>query len=430
MAKHEKTTASARRVAGVRRKVHRSRGFERLEERTVLSAAGAAVLVYVIDLSDVRGWEPPQISTTPNQGNQVRQKSVMQLDHATVVFVRANSGNRRGPVGGEDPPEGEASAKDPVRTTLLLRASEAPPSSSIRVSDPITSPTTPLLPATNRETPASSGPDGNAMNSVKSPANLLTSLAPVVSVVTSPTVTAARPTLLIMDVDSTSGSPFSESRPRAAARTTVRADSLEQLLGPAGLLDRGGDGSTTGDLVDAQVSYDDGQSSEDVVMDGPVTGDKAWLPISRSMRLRQSMAKRFNSLAVHAVLQRLVDQSPSDVLWGHLVDVDPAAELAEVLTAEAARSVVLANATRCPEDEGGAVVLTTDDCTDSVPERDPATDCDEHPMAGEQVVLLRDIEVRMEFSAERYQAFDVSTEPQQSTDPGRDVAMDSPATGN
>jgi hypothetical protein len=51
-------------------------------------------------------------------------------------------------------------------------------------------------------------------------------------------------------------------------------------------------------------------------------------------------------------------------------------------------------------------------------------------MAGEQVVLLRDIEVRMEFSAERYQAFDVSTEPQQSTDPGRDVAMDSPATGN
>ncbi len=142
MAKHEKTTASARRAAGVRRAATRSWGFERLEERTVLSAAGAAVLVYVIDLSDVRGWEPPQISKAPTQGNQVLQKSVMQLDHATVVFVRAIRATGEGQLGAKIRPRARRVRMIPSHAALILRAPDEPPSSSLRVPDPITPPTT------------------------------------------------------------------------------------------------------------------------------------------------------------------------------------------------------------------------------------------------------------------------------------------------
>ncbi len=112
------------------------------------------------------------------------------------------------------------------------------------------------------------------------------------------------------------------------------------------------------------------------------------------------------------------------------MDIDPATELAKVLTAEVARSVAVPRTPQVREEEGGAVTLSVEEFDTSMSEPGSATDSNIQNLGGAEVVSLQDVEVRMEFSAKRYQAFDVSTEPTQATDPSREVAVDSQATGD
>ena len=170
--------------------------------------------------------------------------------------------------------------------------------------------------------------------------------------------------------------------------------------------------------------------SESHTVDGTVAGDEVWQFVNRTKRLRYSTPSRLKPPAVHAALQQLICQFPSTETWALRLNADPASELAEILTAEAARTVAVPNAPQMPEEEGGAVTLSVDEVAAAVPVGRSETDSDGQDTSATEVVSLQDVEVRMEFSAERYQAFDVSTEPTQATDPSREVAVDNQATGD
>ena len=429
MAKYDKRTAPASRAARVRRATTRSWGVERLEERTVLSAAGSALLIYVVDLSDVRGWEPPMATKAPTQGNSGPQKSVVQLDHATIVFVRGNAANRRGPSGGEDGPEGESSGNAPANAALKLRAPEPPSSPTVRAPEASAPPTTPQLPACNRETPASSN---STANHGKEPESPVVASTPVIQAVAPATTAVPRPTLLIPETDSSSDWVFTA----AGLDATSAADALwanrgeQQVLGQSGLLHLGGNADGTKELADPQMSYETDSASDSHAQDGMAAGDEVWQLMNRTKRLRRSTPMRLQSVAVHAALQQLICQFPSTETWALRMDIDPATELAKVLTAEVARSVAVPRTPQVREEEGGAVTLSVEEFDTSMSEPGSATDSNIQNLGGAEVVSLQDVEVRMEFSAKRYQAFDVSTEPTQATDPSREVAVDSQATGD
>jgi hypothetical protein len=428
MANNDKRTASALRAASVRRATTRSWGVERLEERTVLSAAGSALLIYVVDLSDVRGWDPPTATKAPTQGNSGLQKSVVQLDNATIVFVRGNAVNRRGPSGGEDGPEGEASSNVPVNAVLKLRAPETISLPSLRAPVLGTPSAAPQQPAFSRET---SSPADPTVDSSKTPKSPLTSTTSIVQVVAPSTSTVSRPVLSIPVANPSSDSLFADAGlSRSTSIDALTAHRGEQVLGQSGLLQHSRDAASTNELADPQISYETEQASDSHTVDGTVAGDEVWQFVNRTKRLRYSTPSRLKPPAVHAALQQLICQFPSTETWACRLNADPASELAEILTAEAARTVALPNAPQMPEEEGGAVTLSVDEVAAAVPVRRSETDSDGQDTSATEVVSLQDVVVRMEFSAERYQAFDVSTEPTQATDPCREVAVNNQATGN
>ena len=423
MAKNDKRTASALRAADVRRAATRSWGFERLEERTVLSTAGSALLVYVVDLSDVRGWEPPAATKVPTQGNSGPQKSVVKLDNATVVFVRANAVNRRGPSGGEDGPEGEGSSNVSLHAALKLRAPESPTPPTVRTPDLSTPASTPLQPVFSRETPA---PTGSSASSSKTPENPLPSTTPIVQVVAPATSSASRQAVLIPVANSSSDSPFAfGGLSRSTSVDALSVDRSEPVLGQSELLQQSGNTNGTDALADPNTSYETEPTADGHSVDGTVASDEVWQFLNRTKRLRRGTPVHLKPPVLHAALQQLICQFPTTETWAFRLSADPASELAEILTAEAARRVAVPTAPQTLEEEGGAVTLVVDQEGTAAPVRRSENDSRAQNTSGAEVVSLQDVEVRMEFSAERYQAFDVSTEPTQATNPSREVAVDS-----
>lgn len=424
MAKPEKKTARTRRTARSRRPTSRSWGFERLEDRTVLSATAAPIPVFVLDLREVRGWEPPQVSKTLTTAHDATIRQTVRLDYATLVLIRTNTATGRAPAPRDDGPEGEASVPDPPSTPLQIRASELPPTLSEPTRKAESTTGGPFVPSVNSKTSSSSGSPVNNIQNIQVPER--TALPPaVVSHDTSAASTTSQRALPFTEIVSTDSLLSTDSSLHTVTYVhTLRSDSASSSLTQTDLLPRVGESEVPRAPDVSQASGQAGQRSAGAAEDGNLVDGDTHVSLIRVKRLRRAAPLQVHA-TTQSIMQQIFRQLPTADEWGMRAVADPAAELAEVLATEAARVVAVPSVAAQPEDEGGAVALNVEDVSVALPADDSAATAEPQSEMAQDIRLLPQVQVRMDFEVERYQAFDVATEPQPAAESSGEIAVNS-----